>query len=84
MTTEFYGTFVTNFASQFWPVYEAAIDEFGDPDLFLQKEPSPNGRSRDNSFHIRERKRLDEFWEIYDKHRLRIGLLYYDNGSLIP
>jgi hypothetical protein len=72
------GTAVTNFDAKDREIYEAAIAEYGDPDLVISERPMPDERGKEithNKMHslhnLRSdgRKELGEFWKIWRRIR---------------
>ena len=73
------GTFITTFTKDKEPLYQKAIDEYGDDDLFIEdKAYDIFGRQvyTMKSLHCRCHKDLSKFWEVFNRINLRnIGVL---------
>jgi hypothetical protein len=65
------GTVVTNFDEEDRPLYEAAIKEYGDADLFISDTPMPPktwGASLHDLRGVKGRKGgLGAFWRVFDE-----------------
>lgn len=60
------GTGVTNFSLSCIVKYARAIEEFGDPDIFIGDAMFPMTNKTDRALRVRGMRDLSDFWRVMD------------------
>jgi hypothetical protein len=67
------GTGITNFDPKDWPIYQKAIEEYGDKRLFLSRKGMPPAIWLCSLHDLGGRRNLSDFWKVFDSARQSKG-----------